>query len=64
MNNKPHLTEITDPAELHALHDRRECIGAPYLFSSRDLSGIHFWANAEDLRAWRASQSQSDVKAT
>jgi hypothetical protein len=25
-NGKPHLTEITDPAELRAIHGRRECI--------------------------------------
>jgi hypothetical protein len=53
MNEKPRLLEITDHAELRALHDRN---GPPYVFSSRDLSGIRFWANAEDLRAWRLTK--------
>lgn len=50
--SKPRLTEITDAAELTALHTAS--IDAPALYSHRVGSRIHFWANAEELVTWRA----------
>jgi len=57
MFNKPQLTEITDDEEITALH--AASIDAPYLFSNRVGDRIHFWANADELRAWRTSQNTS-----
>jgi hypothetical protein len=51
--DKPRLTEVTD-AELDAILADREGLDKPYIFSSRVNNRIHFFANTEDLKAWRA----------
>lgn len=55
--NKSRLTEITDAAELTALH--AASIDAPRLFSNRVGSHIHFWADADELRAWRMARDKA-----
>lgn len=59
MTDKPRLTEVTD-AELDAILADRSDLQRPYIFSSRVANRIHFFANTDELRAWRASQSTSD----
>ncbi len=54
---KSHLAEITDMEEVAAI--REAGLGAPYCYSMRVDNRIHFWADADELRAWRASQSTS-----
>jgi hypothetical protein len=61
MESKPRLTEVTSD-ELDAILADRSDIARPYIFSSRVNNRIHFFANAEDLKAWRASQSTSCEK--
>ena len=56
--SKPRLAEITDPGELKALHDRRSDISMPYLFSGRAGGPVRFWANADELRAWREKRER------
>lgn len=53
--SKPRLTEITDTAELTALH--AASIDAPPVWSNRVGSRIQFWANADELRAWRSQNT-------
>jgi hypothetical protein len=57
--SKPRLVEITDPAELESLHDRRSDISTPYLFSGRAGGPVRFWANADELRAWREKRAST-----
>jgi hypothetical protein len=59
VTDKERLIEITDPDEITKLHVNVD-LGRPHCFSSRDKTGIHFWANAEDLRAWRALQTTGE----
>jgi hypothetical protein len=63
MNDRPKLTEITDAGELAKLHDGPPGLDRPYVFSNRVNDRIHFWADAAELRAWRAgSQNTSASK--
>ncbi len=54
---KSHLAEITDMDELTSI--RQAGLGAPHVYSNRVNDRIHFWADADELRKWRASQSTS-----
>lgn len=58
--SKPRMTEITDAAELAALE--AASIDAPALFSNRVGDRIHFWANTDDLRLWRSSNTSGADK--
>jgi len=60
MTEKERLTQITDGNELSALLARKGDLSVPRTFSQRVGDKILFWANADELRAWRASQSTSD----
>ena len=60
-NDKPRLVEVTSD-ELDTILADRADIARPYIFSSRINNRIHFFANAEDIRAWRlqhTSQGES-----
>jgi hypothetical protein len=50
------MIEVTDKSELTALHADPASLDRPFLFSQRIGSRIHFYANADDLRAWRAAR--------
>jgi hypothetical protein len=59
-NDKPRLTEVTD-AELDTILADRSDLARPYIFSSRVNNRIHFFANAEDLKAWRAGSTSTSA---
>jgi hypothetical protein len=58
MNDKPRLVEVFGD-ELAVIHALANDLKAPCVFSNRVGSVIHFWVDADELRAWRASQSTS-----
>jgi len=67
MSDKPRLVQVT--SEEYAMF--RGSIGAPYVYSrtTRPHGPVEYWADAIELRAWRAgqlgdggTQSQSDVE--
>jgi hypothetical protein len=59
--SKPRLVEVTD-AELDKILADRSDLSRPYIYSSRIDNRIHFFANAEDMKAWReGSPSTSGV---
>jgi hypothetical protein len=59
--NKPKLIEVTDPKELTALA-LTASLDKPFMFSNRVGALTHFWADAEELRAWRAAQATSGAE--
>lgn len=52
---KSHLAEITDMDEVAAI--REAGLGAPHVYSNRVNARIHFWSDADELRAWRATHT-------
>jgi hypothetical protein len=63
MNEKPRLIEVTD-AELDAILADRDALDKPYIFSSRVNNRIHFFANTEDLKAWREGYTTTSLADT
>jgi hypothetical protein len=55
MNDKPKLVRVTDATEIAELLKRRGELDVPLLMPGA-------WALADELRAWRASQSTSEGK--
>jgi hypothetical protein len=56
MSDKPRLIEVTD-AELDAILADRSDLSHPYIFSSRVNNRIHFFANTDEMKAWRAGSA-------
>ena len=60
MSDKPRLVEVTD-AELDKILADRACLSHPYIFSSRVNNRIHFFANADDMKAWRSQHTSGEA---
>lgn len=59
--DKPKMIEITDHHELARLWDSRDDLNMPTLVRRPGGAlGHRVYADASELRAWRALQSQSD----
>lgn len=59
MAEKPRLIAVTDPEEADALASKDEGdLGTPFTMKPNG----HLWVDAEELQAWRASQTTSDGK--
>jgi hypothetical protein len=59
--DKPKLVEI-EGTELDAIMARRGDLDVPPTFSQRIDNRIHFYADADELRAWRSAQSKSALE--
>jgi hypothetical protein len=57
--SKPRLVEITDPIEYEAIMRDPSRLEVPSISESGDG---RVWADADELRAWRASQHTSAAK--
>jgi hypothetical protein len=57
--DKPRLVQVTDVLEALELEGRRGELDVPQLYIGKDAN---LYADADELRKWRASQSKSEVK--
>ena len=57
MSDKPRLTRVTDLDEIDAIRAAGYGIGIPFYHFNQATHQL--WADADELRAWRAAQSTS-----
>jgi hypothetical protein len=61
MNDKPRLVMISDWEEIHKLYATAGDLGSPHVIKDKD--GV-LYVDADELRAWRASQCTSLAEPT
>ena len=59
MNDKPILMQVSDPAEIAALRAGYGRLDTPCIVNFNTPNDPRYFADADELRQWRAAQSQS-----